>query len=68
MTDRAEIMVNLWETALDTESSPDEAILLLCDVIAAGCNEIDANPNGAFDRIRESFDTLHITKHLGKPQ
>ena len=68
MSPRTKILLKLWETGLETEDGANDAIMLLSDAVALGCNEIDADPRGTFERIQESFDTLHIAKHIGRPQ
>lgn len=65
---RAHQFVALWGAALEfCENDRVEALLLLADATAVGLNEGDFDPAAILDRVRDSFDRLHIRKYLGRP-
>ena len=58
----------LWEHALSLEDRPEDAIALLADACAFGMAAGNFNPNAIIERLRESFDLLHVAKHMGVKQ
>lgn len=61
-------MLDLWEIAQSMEERPEDAIALLADACAFGLNEGDFDPTPIIERLRQSYDQLHIAKHIGVKQ
>lgn len=59
-------IIQVWGYARSIESHPGPALDLLADAIAFGLNEGDYHPQQILDRIQETFDRLHIAKHIGR--
>ncbi len=58
--------VQIWCDVLESEPDPTQALVLLADAIAFGLNTGDWYHGPIFERILESFDVLHIAKHVGR--
>lgn len=68
MTPTERSLLQIWESALELEPRPEDAIALLVDAAAFGLNEGDFDPTPIIRRLRDTFDLLHITKHVGVKQ
>ncbi|SEN90379.1 hypothetical protein SAMN04489859_102156 [Paracoccus alcaliphilus] len=68
MTPTERSLLLIWESALELETRPEDAIALLVDAAAFGLNEGDFDPTSIIRRLRDTFDLLHITKHIGAKQ
>lgn len=68
MTQNERSLLLIWEAALELEARPEDAIALLVDAAAFALNEGDFDPTPIIRRLRDTFDLLHITKHIGAKQ
>ena len=68
MNSNVRTMLQIWDAALELEARPEDAIALLVDAAAFGLNEGDFDPTSIIRRLRDTFDLLHITKHIGAKQ